>query len=269
MGGYDFTGKTVWVTGGETPMGRQIAGMFAREGARLLISGVNDFADSDVICYEYNPTNEDHANNALALIDTLDITVIANRYIKKSSLLSGTVELFDEMIEKNLTHAWCATRATAGKIGKKRGGVILFITSIHGEKPSVSAPFYSMACGGVNMLMKEAAQDFGRLGIRCNQLRGGFLSGDDELFINELSNESLNEGLGFYHNFDLMIPRGAPGTLEEAGKAALFLCSDNASFINGATLTMDGGSLGFYGNMDAEERWDFGYVHNTGNRGTV
>jgi NAD(P)-dependent dehydrogenase (short-subunit alcohol dehydrogenase family) len=184
-------------------------------------------------------------------MDALDVTVVANRHIKNATLLDSTVALFDEVIEQNLAHAWCAARATAGKIGKERGGVILFISSIHGEKPSASAPLYSIACGGVNMLVKEAAQDFGRLGIRVNQLRCGPLEGEGDLFPSDVS--------GLYADMEEKIPRGYAGKPEEIIKAALFLCSEDASFINGATLTADGGFLGFYVYGDSESRWDAGY----------
>ena len=120
-----YSGKTIWITGGETPLGMQMAKMFLAEGANLLISGVtefssiNEFPNNNVICYENNPINEKYTNEALSLIDNLDVTIITNRYIIRSSLMDATVELFDDVIEKNLTHAWCAARGTAGKIGKK------------------------------------------------------------------------------------------------------------------------------------------------------
>ena len=246
-----FNGKTVWVTGAETPIGHGLAKRFASEGAQLLLSGVKALPGIEAICYEHNPVNEEHAEKALSLIDVLDVTVVANRYVKRSLLADSPAALFDEVIDQNLTHAWCAARAAAGKIGKKRGGNVLFISSIHGEKPSASAPLYSIACGGVNMLVKEAAQDFGRLGIRVNQLRCGPLQGDEDLFISEIS--------GLYHYLDMRVPRGCAGTVDEIASAALFLCSDEASFINGATLTADGGFLGFYTYADSEVRWDNGY----------
>lgn len=262
MSKANFVGKTVWVTGGETPLGNHIAKMFLAEGARVLVSGVKNLSESyssevesgknNAICYEHNPINEELANEALALVDSLDVTVIANRYIKHSTLLDGSIELFDDVIEQNLVHAWCATRATAGKIGKKKGGAILYISSIHGEKPSKVAPLYSLACGGINMMVAETAQDFGRLGIRVNQLRCGAITGDIELF--------KTDDIGLYSGYlNKKVPRGTLGTLDEVGMAAVFLCSDGASFINGATLSVDGGLHGFNGYMDAEARWDFGF----------
>jgi NAD(P)-dependent dehydrogenase (short-subunit alcohol dehydrogenase family) len=246
-----FKDKNVWITGAETVLGRETARAFHAEGARLLLSGVKTSDLPGVVCCENNPINEVYAEQALDLLDTLDITVVANRYIVNSTLLNSTVELFDEVIEQNLAAAWCAARATAGKIGKTRGGCILFISSIHGEKPSASAPLYSIACGGINMLVKEAAQDFGRLGIRVNQLRFGAMEGDGEIFKSDVSD--------LYNNMDERVPRGYAAKPEEAVKAALFLCSDDASFINGATLTADGGFLGFYTYGDSESRWDAGY----------
>ena len=254
----NLIGKNVWITGAETPVGQAIATRFAAEGANLLLSGVveTDFelSHNNTICYEYNPVTEEHANKALALIDRLDITIVANRYVRRGSLLESPVELFDDVIDQNLSHAWCAARATAGKIGKNRGeedATLLFISSIHGEKPSTSVPLYSVACGGINMLVKEAALDFGRLGIRVNQLRCGPLDGDPELFM------STEHPL--YNDSDKKVPRGYLGKPQEIASAALFLCSDGASFINGATLTADGGFLGFYFYGDSEARWDIGF----------
>jgi len=256
VNGGGFTGKTVWVTGAETPVGRAVAELFYEEGATLLLSGVTS-ADlpgngRECICYADNPINEEHAGRAVSLIDRLDVAVAANRYVKRGSLIEGTAGLFDEMMEQNLFHAFCTARAAAGKMGKTGGGAVLFINSIHGEKPTGSAPLYSVACGGVNMLVKEAAQDFGRLGIRVNQLKCGPLAGDEELFFSDKS--------GIYHGAAARVPRGALGTPREIARAALFLCSDAASFINGAALTADGGFLGFYLHGDSERRWDIGYA---------
>jgi len=250
-----FAGKTVWITGAETLIGRTAALMFLSGGARLLLSGISTFAGAsgeNIICYEHNPTDEIHAANALKLVEKLDITIVANRYIRGGTLIDASHEEFDDIINQNLTHAWCAARATAGKIGKTRGGAIVFITSIHGEKPSASAPLFSVACGGINMLVKEAAQDFGRLGIRVNQVRCGALEGDDELFKSEISD--------LYEDFEERIPRQKPGSPQEVVKAAMFLSSEDASFVNGATLTADGGFLGFYVYGNSHERWDIGYV---------
>jgi len=231
--------------------------MFYAEGASLLLSGVGEAripqrGGQFVFCCADNPVNEAHANRALALIGSLDVAVVANRYVKRASLLNSTAEMFDETIEQNLSHAWCAARAAAGKIGKEGRGVILFISSIHGEKPSASAPLYSVACGGVNMIVAEAAQDFGRLNIRANQLRCGPIDGDEKIFVGELSET--------YHDAAGRMPRGYLGSAEEVAAAALFLCSDAASFINGATLTADGGFLGYYLHGDSPKRWDYGYA---------
>ena len=251
-----FAGKTVWITGAETIIGRKAATMFLSRGAKLLLSGISSFdggaSDDDIICYEHNPTDEENAANALKLVENLDVTVITNRYIRCGTLTNASHEEFDDIIEQNLTHAWCAARATAGKIGKTRGGAIVLINSIHGEKPSASAPLFSVACGGINMLVKEAAQDFGRLGIRVNQVRCGALEGDDELFKSDISD--------LYEDFEERVPRQKFGSPEEVVKAAMFLCSEDASFVNGATLTTDGGFLGFYVYGNSHERWDIGYV---------
>ncbi|GHU72102.1 oxidoreductase [Clostridia bacterium] len=240
-----FKGKTVWVTGAETALGSAAADAFEREGARVLRSGVDGTP---------NPLTEEEAVDQISGIDKLDVLVTANRSIMVKPLLDTDCVEFDREIERNLTSVCCVMRAAIAKMSMERispesisgNGAMLIISSIHGEKPNGSAGLYSMACGGLNMLAREAAQEFGRLGVRVNLIAPGPIDGEPELFPSEIT--------ALYDDAADKVPLGRLGSPEEIAKAALFLCSDDASFINGALIPCDGGFLGYYGDADVDKR---------------
>lgn len=266
MAGNRFNGKTAWLTGADTPVGLAVAKALWAEGASLLLSGLEErpagLAErpgQSLALYPHNPVEDAQAYAALALLASPpDILVTGTRRIDHSSISGGSAALFDTFIDENLTAAWCALKALAGVLGKNRSCVALVLASIHGDKPTGSAPLFSIANGALNMMMREAAQDLGRFGGRVNMLRYGPLQGDDAL----LQSDEIS---GIYHSMAHRLSRGTPATPEEIAKAALFLCSDDASFCNGSTLTADGGFVGFYMHGDSPQRWDNGYAGQEGN----
>jgi NAD(P)-dependent dehydrogenase (short-subunit alcohol dehydrogenase family) len=254
-----FSGKTAWVTGADTAVGEAVAIALHEEGARLLLSGTSNPPNGlagDAIAYPYNPVDKMKAGAALEMVDRLHIVVAGTRFIERSSIAGGSAGLFDRVIEENLIAAWCALHAAAGKMGKGNPGPMLVLSSIHGEKPTGSAPLFSIANGGLNMLMREAAQDLGRLGFRVNMLRYGPLEGDERFFASELS--------GLYHDVPDRVPRGRAASPWEIAQAALLLLDDGASFVNGAILTADGGFLGHYVPGDSDRRWENGFGTSAG-----
>jgi NAD(P)-dependent dehydrogenase (short-subunit alcohol dehydrogenase family) len=254
-----FCGKTAWITGAENAVAAAIAVALYQEGASLLLSGMGavpegiEPAEGQFVTALPEPIlHESEAVAALRRVDRVDLVITGAREPDRSTIAGGNAALFDQYIDANLTSAFCALHAAAGKMGKEQGCVMLVLSSIHGEKPSIAAPLFSIANGGLNMLVKEAAQDLGRLGYRVNMLRYGPLVGDEALF--------LHEGTGLYHTIAERVPRGSAATPDEIARAALLLLSEDASFINGAILTADGGFLGHYLDGDSQQRWDNGFV---------
>lgn len=253
-----FSGKTAWVTGADSAVAMAVAKELYRRGASLLLSGVESPPEGlssgggqTVACYPRNPTDEERADRALGLVARLDLMVAGTRSPERSSIASGSAAIFDRVIEENLTAAFVALRAAARKMGRSRSGPLLVLSSIHGDKPTAGAPVFGIANGGLAMLVREAAQDLGRFGFRVNLLRYGPLEGDEAIFRSERS--------GIYWDMENRIPRGRPAAPEEIAMAALFLCGEDASFVNGAVLTADGGFLGHYVAGDSARRWDIGF----------
>ena len=139
-------------------------------------------------------------------------------------------------------------------MGPRGKGTFLSVVSYHDEKPNGCKLMLSVCASGSNMLMREAAQDYGRLEglFRCNVLEVGPMVGDEQRM--DASKNSL------YYTMDTKIPRGAAGTVEEFVNPALYLCSDEASYINGATLRVDGGFVGYYFDGDSKARFEHGYA---------
>ena len=254
-----FKGKTTWIVGADTVIGETVAKRFFYEGSSLLLSGVTNPPDGImpseeqfIICCPAIPVTEEMSFAQTDLVENVDILIAAVRKVERNSIRDCSLEQFDQVIEANLFSPWCATRAVVRKIGKSGKGAILYISSIHGSKPTGSTFSYSVACGGLNMLMREASQDLGRLNIRTNLLQVGPLPGDEDLFISELS--------GVYHEAMEKVPLQRFCEPDEIASAAGFFCSDESSFCNGSILMMDGGFTGYYVDGDSHERWDFSFA---------
>ncbi len=119
-----------------------------------------------------------------------------------------------------------------------RGGALLFLTSIHDEKPNGSDFAHSQAQGMIGNLVMEAALQYGELGVRVNQISAGAMAGDGERFPSDVT--TLYEGCQY------KVPVCRLGMAEDIVPLAAFLLSDRASFINGARVRADGGFLLHY-----------------------
>jgi len=226
---------------------------YAREGARLLLCGVEkpyDGIDKDkAICVPDQIFDESRALEALKLVDNkVDIYVHAAKSLKETTLEACTDEIWQKELDENVKTAFVTTRVV-GPAMVRAGikGKVLYISTIHKEKPNAKYPLWSISAGAIGMLMADASLEFGRFGINCNLIEAGPMAGDDQVFDNPVS--------GIYYNLDIKVPRGSAGAAEEIVKPALFLTSDDASYINGASLRVDGGFIGTYGPKDKEKRW--------------
>ncbi|MGI6316384.1 MAG: SDR family NAD(P)-dependent oxidoreductase [Christensenellales bacterium] len=246
-----FIGKKVWITGANTPVGSALAVAMFAEGAKLRLSGVNTAPDGiEAECFPEEPETDDAAEKALAGWYDLDIYIHACRVVERASLMDCTHVQWERSFNANLMTAYCGSLHAVRHIGKDRGGAMLYISSIHAEKPTGCAFLYSVAQGGITMLMREASLDYGRLGIRVNSLLTGPIEGDINLF--------SSDSILLYDCAETKIPLGRLAVPEEIVKPALFLCSDEASYVNGAVFQVDGGFTGYYLNGDPEGRWNNG-----------
>ena len=142
-----------------------------------------------------------------------------------------TDEAWQKVLETNLTGAFRMLRAVARPMLKARSGVIVNITSIVGLKGNAGQANYCASKAGLIGLTKSAAREFGSRGIRVNAVAPGLIETDMTAALTQEQKQALAGGL----------PLGRIGTPEEVAGAVSFLASDEAAYITGQVLGVDGG----------------------------
>ena len=168
----------------------------------------------------------------------IDVLIHCDNYVSEKSIENCSDADFDKSLDINAKSAFLLTQAVGRVMKERRYGKILYISSIHDEKPNGFDFCYSVAKGAVKMLMREACLDLGIYGINVNILNAGALEGDDMRF---KSNRSA-----LYEQMYDKIPCGKANTNDDIAGIALFLCADECCAINGADITADRGFLKSY-----------------------
>lgn len=246
------------VTGGGRGIGRAIVKRFAQEGAKVVIAqrdqasgestrddvravgGTAIFVQTDISKRE---TVKHLAEETVAEFGGIDILVNnAAKLGLNGPFLETTQEEWDKVIGTNLTGAFMCGQECARVMAHSRRGSIINISSINGTVPLPHCCAYASAKGGMNILTRSMAIDLAPYGIRVNVLSPGPIQ------------SRLPEDAPAQKNMHALL--GRRGLTKEIASAALFLASDEASFITGESLTVDGGSLvNGYWLYHAEKLW--------------
>lgn len=133
--------------------------------------------------------------------------------------------------------AWCITKVFGGIMRKKGSGTLIYLNSIHAEKPVGKGMLFSMGCGAVQMLCREVNQDYGPDGVRCYFIQRGIQEGDMDLRSN-VSN--------IYFGVDLRYPERKIPACGQLNGLIAFLLTEEAKVLSGADLRADGGMTMFY-----------------------
>lgn len=244
--------KGVLITGGTSGIGRATARRFLEEGAAVFVCGVEaDLLEatlneleglgrisgrvSDVSLEDEVRELVDDAERALGRIDVL----INNAGIaRREPFLQITPESWDRIIAVNLRGMFLVAQAVARKMGDG-GGAIVNMSSTNGLGGEGDYAHYNASKAGVVLLTKTMAVELGAKGIRVNAVCPGY--------IRTPLNAALEANIGgedFVAAYEKEhIPLGRAGSAEEVAAAYAFLASDDASFIHGETLVVDGGQL--------------------------
>ncbi|MGO4369755.1 SDR family oxidoreductase [Paenibacillus sp. 2TAB19] len=250
-----LSGKVAIVTGAASGMGKAIAQLFAAEGAKVVVSDINVEAAGKVVdeivskggtalALATNVAKEEDIQN---LIDTtvqqygtLDILVnnagIMDNFVPAADL---TDELWDRVFAVNTTGPMRATRKALKIFLEKKSGVIVNIASAGGLQGSRAGAAYTAAKHAVVGFTKNVGFQYANEGIRCNAIApGGVITNISSTLTapNEFGMGRAMAGMGIN-------PRA--GEPEEIAKVALFLASDDASFVNGTVVTADAGWLAY------------------------
>lgn len=238
-----FQDKTVVVTGASRGIGREIALAFAREGAKVACVATTEAgaqATVDAIGGEAKAYACDVSDAASvdALIEavTKDFGVPAvlvnNAGITRDTLLLRMKDDdWDRVLAVNLKGAFLTTRAVTRGMMKARYGRIVNISSIIGQTGAAGQANYAAAKAGLSGLTKSVAKELGSRGITCNAVAPGFIETDMTESLPAEMRESVVKSA----------PAGRLGSPADIAAAVLFLASEEAGYITGQTLTVDGG----------------------------
>ena len=242
-------GKVALVTGASRGIGRAIAIRLASEGAKVAIN----FAGNQKAAEEVKGEIEKNGGEAIlvkanvadsAAVDemfakvieafgTVDILVNNAGITRDGLLIRMKDEDFDAVIDTNLKGVFYCTKAAAKIMMKKRSGRIVNMSSVVGLMGNAGQTNYAAAKAGVIGFSKSAAKELASRGITVNMVAPGFIATDMTAEMKDKAKEMTLAG----------IPLKRMGEPEDVANAVLFLASDNASYITGQTINVDGGMV--------------------------
>ncbi|MEM8780061.1 MAG: glucose 1-dehydrogenase [Cyanobacteria bacterium P01_G01_bin.49] len=249
-------GKNVLVTGATSGIGQAIAAYFATEGANVALNYRNDpdkLEDTkeliDQMCTQVRGCGGRELPVEGDVSEEVDIIRMCNKVIKELGSLdilinnaglqtsSPSHELetseFDKVIEVNLRGAYlCAREAIKHFIDRGNGGIIINVSSVHEIIPRPTYISYSMSKGAMGNMTKTLALEYAPQGIRVNAIAPGATATPINSWVDDPQKKEQVES---------HIPMGRVGTSEEMAAITAFLASDDAAYITGQTLFVDGG----------------------------
>jgi NAD(P)-dependent dehydrogenase (short-subunit alcohol dehydrogenase family) len=249
-------GKVALITGAGNGMGRVASVLFAQEGARIVVADWSDeggaetvaaveaaggeaaFAKVDVAKAEQV---EAMVNTAMDRFGSLDVLYNnAGIFPADDGGVTDTPEpTWDRVMEVNLKGVWLGCKYGVPAMLASGGGSIVNVASFVALMGAATAQIaYTASKGGVLAMTREIAVEYGRRGIRANSLCPGPIATP---MLEELMSDPERKQRRLVH-----IPMGRLGQAEELAKAALFLASDESSFMTGAQLVVDGGITAAY-----------------------
>jgi 3-oxoacyl-[acyl-carrier protein] reductase len=240
---FDLNGKTALITGATGPIGGSIARMLHAQGATIGISGTRREV-LDQLAAELGarvhvlPCNLADAAATDALVPQaeqamgqLDILVANAGMARDNLLVQLRDEDWDQVIAVNLTATFRLSRAAVKGMMRRRFGRIIAITSVVGTTGNPGQANYVAAKAGITGMIKAVAQEYAKRGVTANCVAPGFIVTPMTDKLNDKQRETILA----------KIPAGRAGTPDEVAAAVLFLASNEAAYVTGQTLHVNGG----------------------------
>ena len=260
LNAFSLEGKVALVTGASYGIGFAIASAMAAAGATIVFNdlkqelvdkGLAAYKEAGITAHGYacNVCDEDAVNAMVAQIEkevgVIDILVNNAGIIKRIPMIEMSAQDFRQVIDVDLNAPFIVSKAVIPSMIKKGGGKIINICSMMSEFGRETVSAYAAAKGGLKMLTRNIASEYGEYNIQCNGIGPGYIATPQTAPLREIQPD------GSRHPFDQFIiaktPAGRWGEAEDLGGPAVFLASDASNFVNGQVLYVDGGIQAYIG----------------------
>ncbi len=244
-------GKAAIVTGAERGIGSAVAMALAEAGASVVVNYHASQADAERVCEDIRSAGgqavavradvsklEEHPLLIQASIEnfgTLDILVNNAGIEIHESVLAARAETWDKIQDVNLRGAYFLSCAAARVMKSAGRGKIVCIVSVHDAAPLRDRAIYSISKAGAGMMMKSLALELAEFGIQVNAVSPGAI-------LTDMNRKSLSDA-GRLNRLLTRIPMGRLGEPSDVGGSVVFLASEEAAYITGTTIYVDGGLL--------------------------
>lgn len=240
--------KVAIITGAGRGIGAVTAKKFAAEGAKVTVSDINEKAvkktaaeivdmGGEALGLTVDVTNRQQVDNMIAetlkRFGKIDILINNAGIIQDAQLIKMTEEQWDHVINVNLKGAFNVAQAVAKVMKEQQSGVILNASSVVGIFGNFGQTNYAAAKWGINGMTKTWAKELGRYGIRVNAIAPGFIE-------TPMTAKMPDKILNMMKEKSILKKLGRP---EDIANGYVFLASDEASYITGTILSIDGGTV--------------------------
>ena len=260
MESFSLSGKVALVTGAVYGIGFEIACSLAEAGAKIVFNnldsksvetGAENYkkAGIDAKGYICDVTNEEQVQKLVEKIKNevgpIDILVNNAGIIKRTPMHEMEASDFRQVIDVDLTGPFIMAKAVLPQMMERKSGKIINICSMMSELGRETVSAYASAKGGLKMLTRNIASEYGEYNIQCNGIGPGYIATPQTEPLREKQKD------GSRHPFDQFIVGRTPaarwGTPKDLAGPAVFLASEASNFVNGHILYVDGGILAYIG----------------------
>lgn len=257
---FSLEGKVALVTGASYGIGFAIASAYAAAGAKIVFNDIREelvekgkkaYEEKgiDTKGYVCDVTDESQVADMVAKIEkevgVIDILVNNAGIIKRIPMCEMSAEEFRQVVDVDLNAPFIVSKAVIPSMIKKGHGKIINICSMMSELGRETVSAYAAAKGGLKMLTKNIASEYGEYNIQCNGIGPGYIATPQTAPLREVQSD------GTRHPFDQFIISKTPaarwGNPEDLAGPAVFLASEASDFVNGHILYVDGGILAYIG----------------------